>query len=130
MEEMKKESLPKDLHTVYRFEMQFKKENHYRQTPSNGGNKIHYLAFEIACATKLVVGNDTLLCNFSHYENNMGVTPYDNVLFEFESEKNDFNSSLLSDMVFIYDDRFFGLGKLVFKIQPKVINTIPILKLQ
>ncbi|TNE81423.1 MAG: hypothetical protein EP332_04695 [Bacteroidetes bacterium] len=80
--------------------------------------RIEYLTAKMAGDFSLVMGKDTIVPNFFHYERTYNMTPFNNFLLGFDLPR----SKVHDNIRILYDDKLFGLGRIEFDFDKNTIN--------
>jgi hypothetical protein len=86
--------------------------------PADYTRRIEYLTGALGEDIYLKTGSDSLDCSFFHFERTYNAIPYNNFLLGFELRRED----VKEDIEIVYQDRLFGLGRVVFKFPKNLIN--------
>lgn len=95
--------------------------------------RVQYFSFQMQQDFMLVQGTDTLPCRLFHYERNYGAAPYTTFMLGFENlviPENVQNAERREDKTLIYDDKVFGTGTQLFKIDKTNLENIPSINLK
>ena len=87
--------------------------------------RVKYYSFDIQNDLSLVDGNDTVPCSLMHFERTFGISPEIICLLGFPPSK---SKDGVQDKTFMYYDRVFNTGNLVFNFSKKDILQAPKLK--
>lgn len=85
--------------------------------------RIIYLSFEAQKDFMLITDSDTLPCVMYHFERNYNSVNYDSFILTFPKTK-----SASDNIIISYNDHVWGMGKVNFEFDRKVITSIPELK--
>lgn len=102
---------------------------HNITSPVEYQNRVSYLSFQVPNDLKLVIAKDTLPCVLHHFERTYDIMPKITLILGFEKPSDFTEDNLKRDMIFIYDDKIFGVGKTQIKIDNKKLRRIPKLKI-
>ncbi len=86
--------------------------------------RLEYFMSDIQNDIYLIEDQDTLPCILNHFERTYGIAPYNNFVLGFGKtmHKN-------ADKIFVFEDKLFGTGKVMLRIEAKDIDGVPQLKL-
>lgn len=87
--------------------------------------RVKYYSFDIQSDLSLVDGKDTIHCVLAHFERNYGLAPEITCLLGFPAHQ---KNSTQNDKSFIYYDRVFNSGNLIFGFSKQDILNAPKLK--
>lgn len=80
--------------------------------------RIEYLTSAMKDDISLVMGTDTLMPNFFHFERTYNIMPYNNFLLGFDLPRDE----VRDDIKILYDDKLFGVGRVEFEFDKNTIN--------
>lgn len=85
--------------------------------------RVEYLSFQVANDLKVVEGNDTLACRLAHLERTYNLSPYINLVLAFDKSQN--TQGTHTEKIFVYNDRIFNAGQLLFRFDSRAIKNLP-----
>jgi len=88
--------------------------------------RVKYYSFDVQNDFQLVEGKDTLSCSLAHFERNFGIAPEITCLLGFPPARSE--AMQQENKSFVYYDRVFNSGRLIFSFSKENINHIPKLK--
>jgi hypothetical protein len=94
---------------------------HENQEKDDYFKLLDYLSGQIQNDFYLVDGKDTVACALCHYERNYGLSAVNNISLAFDVK----DSLATNDLLFVYDDKLFEVGRLNFRISIELLNEIP-----
>ena len=86
--------------------------------------RLKYYSFDIQNDLKLIDGQDTMKCVFSHFERTYGILPYIKIVTAFEKSKKQGG-----DKIFSYNDKTFNKGIVNLMVKDKALKNIPDIKI-
>jgi len=120
------DSMQKRNEEMYSFQYRVKGKNladvFYAPPAELYGQRVNHASFNIQYDFTLISGSDTLSPSLYLLERNYGVTPYTVFLLKFQKPE---KLQEKQDVVLVYNDRLFGLDKIVSRFKSSDISNEP-----